>query len=366
MTAWPEAFCRQLASRGFFVVRFDNRDVGLSTKFEAAGAPDLMAVMASMQQGGKIESAYTLWDMAADASGLLDVLGIRSAHIVGASMGGMIAQAFAIKYPERTRSLTPIMSTTSEPDLPQASPEAMGVLMAPRPANRASGDEAAVASRKVLAGGGFPMERTEGAACGRRDLRPLELPRGNGAPAKSRSLPPVAGVTCCGRSRCRRSLSTATRTRSCVAPAASTPQAIEGAEMVTVPEMGHELPEGAWPLVFDAISGWQSGRWRRSERAWRMALERQGPRTETVTADGASPIPKNADERRLSIGRCKVGNLPLVVDCTLYEWSNDAAVGPLHRLAMRTNSMGCGGLDSLVVTRASIEPGVSEGEVKQR
>ena len=253
MTAWPEAFCRKLADCGFFVTRFDNRDVGLSTKFDSAGAPNLAALMQSMQQGGKVEPPYTLWDMAADAAGLLDALGIPAAHIVGASMGGMIAQAFAIKYPERTLSLTSIMSTTSEPDLPQAAPEAMALLMGPRPTDRESAIEAAVASRKVLSGGGFPIDEEEARRVAAETYDRSNYPEGMG-----RQL--VAIVASGGR----RDLLREVRVPAVVIHGDSDPlvphaggldthACIDEAEMVTVPGMGHELPEGAWPVIIDAI-----------------------------------------------------------------------------------------------------------------
>jgi pimeloyl-ACP methyl ester carboxylesterase len=253
MTAWPEAFCRQLADRGFFVIRFDNRDVGLSTKFEAAGTPNLMALMQSMAQGGKIDAPYTLWDMADDAAGLLDSLGVEAAHIVGASMGGMIAQAFAIKYPRRSLSLTSIMSTTGEPDLPQASQEAMGILMAPRPADRAAAIEAAVAARKVLSGGGFPVDEEEA-----RRVAAETYDRSNYPEGMARQL--VAIVASGGRRELLREVRVPTVVihgdADPLVPHAcgiDTHQAVEGAEMVTIPGMGHELPEGAWPAIIDAI-----------------------------------------------------------------------------------------------------------------
>src|SRR5437764_4556836 len=131
MIAWDEDFCRLLAGEGFHVIRFDNRDVGLSTKIEGGPEPDMAAAMS----GDASSAAYLLDDMADDAAGLLDALGISSAHIVGASMGGMIAQLVAIRHPNKTLSLCSIMSTTGDRSVGQPTPEAMGALLAPPPQN---------------------------------------------------------------------------------------------------------------------------------------------------------------------------------------------------------------------------------------
>ena len=133
MTYWQEGFYGRLADAGFRVIRYDNRDVGLSEKLEAAGPPDMAAVLKALSERRWPEVAYTLDDMAADAAGLLDALGIERAHIVGASMGGMIAQLVAADYPEKTLSLTSIMSTTGNPELPRATEAAMARLNTPAP-----------------------------------------------------------------------------------------------------------------------------------------------------------------------------------------------------------------------------------------
>jgi len=129
MTAWPLSLCQDLASRGYFVVRFDNRDIGLSTRLDHLPPPNLRKVMLLRLLGIRASVPYRLDDMARDAIALLDALGIEQAHIVGASMGGMIAQLVAGHYPERTLSLTSIMSTTGHRSLPRAAPEAMAALM---------------------------------------------------------------------------------------------------------------------------------------------------------------------------------------------------------------------------------------------
>jgi pimeloyl-ACP methyl ester carboxylesterase len=133
---WAESFCRQLAEAGLYVIRFDNRDAGLSTKMDRMGEPDVMDVIGKLMSGQKVTPPYTIEDMAADAIGLLDALGIEKAHICGMSMGGMIAQALAIGYPQRVLSLTSIYSTTGNPALPRPKPEVIGLLLTPPPRDR--------------------------------------------------------------------------------------------------------------------------------------------------------------------------------------------------------------------------------------
>ncbi len=158
LTLWPLPFVEALVERGFHVVRYDNRDVGLSTKIDHARPPRIGMLVLQRLLRLRPRVPYTLGDMAADAAGLLDTLGIEKAHIVGASMGGMIAQIFAATYPDRTLSLTSIMSTTGNPRLSRASREAMDVLV-----NRPKTDdlEALVAhgirASRVLAGPAFPV-----------------------------------------------------------------------------------------------------------------------------------------------------------------------------------------------------------------
>lgn len=153
MIRWDEAFCNALAAQGHWVIRFDNRDVGLSTKFDKAGVPDIMSLI----QGKKVDVPYKLKDMAADAVGLLDTLGVKKADVVGVSMGGMIAQSMAIHYPERVRTLTSIMSSTGNPKLPQAKPEAMTVLLSPAATNRNDYITNELKAAKVLHGPNFPL-----------------------------------------------------------------------------------------------------------------------------------------------------------------------------------------------------------------
>ncbi len=123
MTAWRPEFCESLVARGHYVVRFDNRDIGLSTKFENARVPGKLRYLMHHVFHTKLGAPYSLEDMAADAVGVLDALGIDSAHVVGASMGGMIAQLLTVGHPARVKSLTSLMSTSGKPGLPRPNPE---------------------------------------------------------------------------------------------------------------------------------------------------------------------------------------------------------------------------------------------------
>ena len=133
MILWEDDFCAALAARDLWVVRFDNRDVGKSTQIDWKPSADAGAAVAERKKGDRIAAPYLLKDMAADAVGLMDALGIARAHFVGASMGGMIAQEIALSYPNRVRSLTSIMSTTGNPRLPQPTREAQAMLCSQPP-----------------------------------------------------------------------------------------------------------------------------------------------------------------------------------------------------------------------------------------
>jgi len=130
LIGWPQEFAENLAAQGFRVIRFDNRDIGLSQHFDEEGTPDMGQIMAGLKNGQKPVSPYMLDDMAADAAGLLDALGIDKAHIAGMSMGGMIAQLVAANHPEKCLSMNSIMSTSSRGSLPPGTPEATAVLTA--------------------------------------------------------------------------------------------------------------------------------------------------------------------------------------------------------------------------------------------
>ena len=146
LTLWPDELVDELVARGFFVVRYDNRDVGLSHKFDGVKAPGIVKMTLLNKIGVTPRVPYTLADMAADGIGLMDALGIERAHIVGASMGGMIAQHLAAKYPDRCLSFTQIFSTTGNPKLPPARKEALSALIT-RPESE---DEEALVKHGVM------------------------------------------------------------------------------------------------------------------------------------------------------------------------------------------------------------------------
>jgi pimeloyl-ACP methyl ester carboxylesterase len=158
MIRWYDEFCVKLANEGFFVIRFDNRDVGLSKKFDKIGKPDLIGAVIAMSKGEKIVSPYTLDDMAMDAVGILDVLKIEKAHIIGASMGGMIAQLVAINHPERVLTLTSIMSTTGNPELPPPNKEILIDFLKPLPDDFDDMIDQKLEGRRKLNGKIFPFD----------------------------------------------------------------------------------------------------------------------------------------------------------------------------------------------------------------
>lgn len=163
---WPDDLVQGLVDEGFFVVRFDNRDVGLSTKPDVGDLDPGAEIMAAFA-GGSPNAPYLLTDMAADAMRVLDALDIASAHVVGASMGGMIAQTIAIEHPERVRSLTSIMSTTGARDVGQPDPSVMGVLLAPAPTSREEAVAQGVAGSVAIGSPGLVDEAAAADRAGR-------------------------------------------------------------------------------------------------------------------------------------------------------------------------------------------------------
>ena len=255
MIGWDEDFCGQLASRGYWVIRFDNRDIGLSTKFPQHGTPDIMALLGQALTGKPVSAPYTLRDMAADAVGLLDALNIGKAHVVGVSMGGGIVQELAIHHAPRLRTLTSIMSSTGDPGLPQATPEALGVLLAPPPKNREEYFQSYVRTWSVLRGPGFPLDEAKdlerAARAYERGLNPTGVARqlaailasGNRTEALKSVHVPALVLHGDADPLVR------------IEGGQATAKAIPGAKFLTIKGMGHALPISMWPQIIDAIAG---------------------------------------------------------------------------------------------------------------
>jgi pimeloyl-ACP methyl ester carboxylesterase len=179
LTRWPVEFIEILTSRGYRVIRYDNRDVGLSQKFASAGPADLAKLLTEMAQGKKVSTAYSLEDMANDAAGLLDALQISRAHIVGASLGGMIGQLVAAHHPEKTLSFTSIMSSTGNSALPPARAEAMAVILNRPPAMDIEATiEAAVKASKAIGSPGYPTDEKEIGRRAAEDFKRSNYPAG--------------------------------------------------------------------------------------------------------------------------------------------------------------------------------------------
>ncbi|MHA1992799.1 MAG: alpha/beta hydrolase [Candidatus Hodarchaeales archaeon] len=253
MIAWDVKFIQHLVDRGFYVIRFDNRDVGLSTKCEEAGAPNLMQAFATAQSGGTVESPYSLEDMADDAVGLLDVLNIEKAHICGASMGGMIVQVIALRHPTRVISLCSIMSTTGNPDLPPAKPEILQLLTTPVPPEREAYIENGIKAGKILYGSGFPYDEARGRELAGKAFDRCFYPPGFGRQllaimANGNRKPKLASVTVPTLV-----IHGGDDQLVPVEGGKDTHEAIPGSELIIIDGMGHSLPPETWTQITDAI-----------------------------------------------------------------------------------------------------------------
>src|SRR3954463_4663427 len=249
MLGWDEEFCRMVAGRGYRVVRFDNRDVGHSTKIEGGPRPDVMGAVA----GDGSSASYLLDDMADDCAGLLDELGVKAAHVVGASQGGMIAQALAIRHPERVLSLLSTMSTTGDRAVGQPHPEAIPALLTRPPAGRDGYVDFVVGAWGVIGSPGFPPDesalRARAGASYDRGIYPDGTARqlvaiiasGNRKEALPRLDVPATVIH--GTSDVLVDVS----------GGKATAAAIPGARLELIEGMGHDLPRQLWPRFVDLI-----------------------------------------------------------------------------------------------------------------
>ncbi|MEQ9520735.1 MAG: alpha/beta hydrolase [Parvibaculum sp.] len=277
LTLWPIELVEELVSRGYHVVRFDNRDVGLSAKFDHMGTPSIIRLMIADALRIRPRAPYLLDDMAKDAVGVLDALGIKKAHIVGVSMGGMISQLIAAHHGERVLSFTSIMSTTGHRTLPGPSKAARKALLAPPPKDPS--DMAAIRQRmmdtvSVIGSPAYPMDETE-----RQDLVNSQLDRDYHPTGLVRQ---IAAIVASGDRR--------EALKKVTAPTVvlhgeddplvpieggrDTALHIRGAELVTVPGMGHDMPRALVPLIADTIEkATVLGRAASAEAANRAAIQ---------------------------------------------------------------------------------------------
>jgi pimeloyl-ACP methyl ester carboxylesterase len=250
MIAWDTRFCQELAGRGFFVVRFDNRDTGRSTRLDGAPVPRLHEIALRRIP----RQPYKLADMALDTVGLMDVLGLPTAHIVGVSMGGMIAQTVAARHPTRTRSLTSIMSNTGARWTGQPALKTYPVLLGTSPGDRDAFIEHGARMWALIGSPGFERDELE-----LREMIALSFDRGASPAGTARQLGAIIATG--DRRRELRAVKAPTlvihgEADKLVSPSGgrATAKAIDGARLVTIPGMGHDLPRAAWPQIIGAIA----------------------------------------------------------------------------------------------------------------
>jgi pimeloyl-ACP methyl ester carboxylesterase len=253
MINWPERFCEQLAAQGYWVIRFDNRDAGLSTKFEQADVPGLLALVWAYVRGKALHVPYTLEDMAKDSAGLLAALGVESAHVVGGSLGGMIALMMATRHPRQVKTLTVLMSTAKDSRLSPPRPRAL-ILFKSAPRDRAGYINHAVRVRRALSGRGFPFDE----AHVRRQAGRLYDRSHNSAGASRQMAAIMASI------RGLREELNAIDVPTLVVHGSDDPllpvkhgvhtaQVIPGATLRIIEGLGHELPPAVWAQVVEAI-----------------------------------------------------------------------------------------------------------------
>jgi pimeloyl-ACP methyl ester carboxylesterase len=245
---WQDDFARRIADHGYHVIRFDNRDAGRSTWLDDLPVPDITELLT-----GTGTAPYSLGDMGDDTAALLDALGIDAAHVVGTSMGGMIVQRLVIDHPEKVLSMTSIMSTTGDPTVGQPSEAAMAMLLRPPPADRASAIAGAVAGYRAIGSTGFQVTDEE---LGARAESTYD--RGYHPAGTVRQL--AAALTAQDRTEALHDVTVPTTVIHGeadplidISGGRATAAAIPGAELRTIPGMGHDRPTEVWPQMIDAI-----------------------------------------------------------------------------------------------------------------
>ena len=253
MIAWDDEFCETLAARGFHVVRFDNRDAGRSSWLTHTGMPDVMRAMTRAYFRLPVSAPYLLDDMAHDLAGLMDALGFEAAHLVGASMGATIAQTFAIRFPDRVLSMTSIMSTTGDPDLPKPATSVVAAVMRPQPPTLERYVEHYVDTWRLLRAGRFAEEEARD-----RDRAVRNHARGLNPQGSARHL--VAILASGSRRKALRNVTAPTVVIHGdldplvpLAAGVDTARSIPGAELLVVEGMGHALSQPLWPEIIEGV-----------------------------------------------------------------------------------------------------------------
>jgi pimeloyl-ACP methyl ester carboxylesterase len=256
MIRWTVPFCEELAARGYRVIRFDNRDAGCSTHFSQCPPPDFGALAATLMAGQRPDVPYTLYDMAADAISLLDALSIDRAHVIGRSMGGMVAQIMASEYPDRVLSLTSFMSSTGNPELPQAAPAIMAMMTRPAPdpfSEEPEFLEHAIAFAQCTSGSRYPFDREAYRLLVLEEIQRAYDPGGAGRQ--------IAAMAVTGDRRSRLASITAPSLivhgtdDPLFLPACGKDTAISipNADLLLIDGMGHDLPPALYQMVVEAI-----------------------------------------------------------------------------------------------------------------
>jgi pimeloyl-ACP methyl ester carboxylesterase len=252
MLAWSEDFCSQLAAQGYWVIRFDNRDAGLSAKFDHAGTPSFLKLIWAFVRNKPIAVPYTLHDMALDAVGLLDALNVSAAHIVGGSLGGLIAQDLAYRHAQRVRTLTLLISSTMNPRLPPPRPKSLVLFASPKPGLEGY-VEHIVRARRAVRGSRFPFneaalrahakqlyERNPDTRGTARQIAALFANRYDERAIKSITAPTLV-------------IHGSADPLIPLRHAYYTAKILPDATLLIIEGMGHEFPPEVWPQVIDAI-----------------------------------------------------------------------------------------------------------------
>jgi pimeloyl-ACP methyl ester carboxylesterase len=253
LISWDEGFCEQVAQRGFWVIRYDYRDVGMSTILDELGVPDVGQLQQAISRGESVQAPYTMHDMAMDLIGLLEALAIESAHLVGWSMGTGIASLVAIHHPQKVQTMILMGASTDDPELPPPPPEIISVLLKPSPPDREGYIDSSIEKARALQGEGLPFDE--------------DWARAKAGRVFDRGLYPDGRARQLAANIATRSLKEEMKTISAptliifgqedpfgLEHGKDAAETIPGAELLIVEGMGHSMPPIVWPIIVEAIS----------------------------------------------------------------------------------------------------------------